>query len=720
MRRAKRKEKKVEKVLKIERYWTEETNELLLKAGATVDSNEEGTAPNMDPTIPLLQHIMAAVGSLVEVRDKYAELGPDFRTPSTEVGEYFTDSLVTSLKGIVENALQYNIHDDSQKASAVSHLTVSRSALEYVSSIAKDVKGSLLLHEIMEKSSNNDTVAFEATKLVTKANNEAVKTPDSRGRLPLHKAARSATVKMDIIQRLLEGHGEAPQIPDEDGWLPLHHAVSNERLNMTLIEHLISSYPAASMKQTADGSTPLHVLARAHRQRCEDCYLSRSGRDMSDLAGLKEGAVEVAQLLLRANQKCARVAMQGGFLPLHLSCDTFCPDTGFIKQLTDTYGKGLKSKNDIGELPIHMLLRRLRLPQVCSHDNIGELTSAFDQSIKVLLEFVLLDKECAAVPAADGSLPLHIALFFGFGGTDFPGRRLSSLLKFQQPHPKLEPTVPDVSEATRTDLVKKSKQSTTGKAEADQSESKSAISPESAEDMAPRREGPTEDSTLLSQVERDEKSDEEEDMSDEVLFDASEDFITLIERLMTAYPEATKHANASGLLPMHIVASSRRISLPVLKELLRKNSHVVTQPVVDSHPSVTSNDVRLLGVIRVNKGGVKDVPWCLAWHGQWHTCEFTPLSRAYDRRLLGVANAMKKGAISLLGILLKDSLDKIVEDEKGLLKVATPVPHIAKGDPRFLKKRIEYYSDGDEEDIELDDGVGKMDINSKMFRTAGF
>ena len=90
MRRAKRTEVVAVKTKKIEKYWSEDTNALFDKVGITTDSNEEGTCPNVDPTIPLLQHIMAAVGSLAEVRAKYTELGPEFRTTSSGVNEYFT------------------------------------------------------------------------------------------------------------------------------------------------------------------------------------------------------------------------------------------------------------------------------------------------------------------------------------------------------------------------------------------------------------------------------------------------------------------------------------------------------------------------------------------------------------------------------------------------------------------------------------------------------
>jgi hypothetical protein len=48
------------------------------------------------------------------------------------------------------------------------------------------------------------------------------------------------------------------------------------------------------------------------------------------------------------------------------------------------------------------------------------------------------------------------------------------------------------------------------------------------------------------------------------------------------------------------------------------------------------------------------------------------------------------------------------------------MPKIAKGDPRWKRERWEYYSDGEEEELELMDATDKMGLDSKMFQTAGF
>jgi hypothetical protein len=524
-------------------------------------------------------------------------------------------------------------------------------------------------------------------------------------------ACRNASIKIDVINRLLENHKEAPITPDMVGFLPLHHAVSCDRLNVSLIERLVEVASVAVQGECAEGMTPIHLLCKHHVRRVEDCYMGRNGRDMSDLSDLREATLEVAGILLKVNHKAVRIPNRQGQLPLHTLSDTFCPDVTVVKLVTDTYGAALGLADERGDLAVHKMLRRLRLPEACDDARRPDMHTAWGSSMTCLLDFVRLHKECIKASASDGSLPLHMALFYGFGGTDFPSRRLASLIQYQWPHPKLEATVTHNGGSDSSTKSRAQSSSTTGAGGGGDDDKYIANSSAGA---------PETDATMEGEGEGNDNDEEEEDKSAAVELDSSDDFITLLERLLQGYPEGAKHANAGGLLPMHIVASTRRISLPVLKDLLRKYGHAVSVPVIDSYPVVTPNDVRLLSAIKVNKGGVKDVPWCLAWHGNWLDVEFSPLSRAYSRKIAVIVSAMRKGAISLLGNILKDSLDKIVETETGTLKVAAPMPHIAKNDPRFLRKRVEYYSDGDEEEVELAEDTGKMMLGSNMFQTAGF
>ena len=210
-------------------------------------------------------------------------------------------------------------------------------------------------------------------------------------------AARNPIIRIDVINRLLEANKDAPFTADSHGWLPLHHAVASDRLNISLVERMLELFKAGCMKPCKEGLTPLHLLVRRHVARVEDCFMERNGRDMSDLSALKEMALECAQVLIRANSKCVRVCDLADRSPLHSAADSFCPDQGFIELLSDMYGAALKLADKAGELPLHLLLRRLRLPEVAPPELTSQLTAAFGVSLKVALDFVRLDKETIKV-----------------------------------------------------------------------------------------------------------------------------------------------------------------------------------------------------------------------------------------------------------------------------------------------------------------------------------
>ena len=250
MKRAKRVEKVEVKSKRIEKYWTEETCELFGKLSIPMDSNEDGTKPSVDPTMPLLMHIMQCIGSFCEVSRKYEELGPEFAVATTPVGNVFSKKLENELRGSVLNSLQFNVDDPSDKAIAVQFLSASRSILECVPSVSQasggNDEGRILLHDISMKSSDHDQVAFEAMKLVLKANGEGAKVMDHSGRLPLHCMARSYDIKSEAFNRLVEQYPEAIMAPDFHGWLPLHYAVSNPVINISFITRLLQSGGSAA------------------------------------------------------------------------------------------------------------------------------------------------------------------------------------------------------------------------------------------------------------------------------------------------------------------------------------------------------------------------------------------------------------------------------------------------------------------------------------------
>ena len=151
MKRAKRVKKEEVVSKRILEYWTPETNELFKKINITIDSNEEGTAPNVDPTQPLLMHIMQCIGSLGEVSRRYKTLihgditpeNPEgckgdekLETSDTQLCYHYSGHLEKSLRLAVGTGLRYPIESDKDKPAAVSFLMMGRGILENVPYVA--------------------------------------------------------------------------------------------------------------------------------------------------------------------------------------------------------------------------------------------------------------------------------------------------------------------------------------------------------------------------------------------------------------------------------------------------------------------------------------------------------------------------------------------------------------------------------------------------------
>lgn len=186
-----------------------------------------------------------------------------------------------------------------------------------------------------------------------------------------------------------------------------------------------------------------------------------------------------------------------------------------------------------------------------------------------------------------------------------------------------------------------------------------------------------------------------------MLFDAPPEFIKAVEDLIFAYPSACETANKSGLLPLHVLCSCRLIDVRIVREIVRRYTHAVQEPIFDLQPMLTTADCRLLKCITISKKGVRNLPWPITWHGDWTSCQFTPLSRAYDRECRPLIQAMRKAAIGKLGGILKESIDKIVQSETGEIKVAAPMPSAKTFLPRIRQPESSDESGGSDSESEV-------------------
>lgn len=331
----------------------------------------------------------------------------------------------------------------------------------------------LMLHELALRMSSDPTVALEGFKMVAKANVEAAKIPDMNGRLPLHNAAMNENIRMDVIERLLQMYPESPLVADHAGWLPLHHAVACERVNVTLVTKLCEVAPPAVLKMCNDKQwTPLDLLLVRHVGRV--AARARRGHDRTDREELVQRTMEVCQILLRTNNKCCRATDLKGRFPLHLVLETYHLDLPLFRLLVNEYPHAVSHRAkaaegcEVGELPLHIALRHLRVPGVThrftmisskvEHPPVEQTrlneaieTESYRDALSAVGDLIRLAPTTAQECASDGSLPLHQAIFYGLGGTDFPSRRLTSLMHYQHPPPRLEPTVETTPESESDD-----------------------------------------------------------------------------------------------------------------------------------------------------------------------------------------------------------------------------------------------------------------------------
>ena len=807
MKRAKRKVKEEVIVKKINEYYSPETNELFKKIGIPIDSNEDGTAPNIDPTHPLLMHIMACIGSLGEISRTYSKLGDEFSSSDTTLCHTYNNFFEKSLRNLVAKSLRFPINQESDKPAAVSFLTMSRSILETIPAVAKpesqdNLDDGLLLHDIMFESSPDQTVAFEGCKLVMKANPDATSIYDCNGLLPLHRASRNPLMKLDVLERLINEFPEGPIVPDHNGWLPLHHAVATEKPNISLIQRLADAYSIGVMKQTNKGYTPLHLIIKLHVERSYKA--ANDGKDREEREILVERTMEVVKILLEKNKKCLRITTKlpllthnnnndddkihskssnhteeeekelekqkeielkkeqiifnhnktcNDYLPLHTLLNTWAIDYKLCMLLIDSWSSSLDSSSSYdGDLPFHILLRNLRVPEVflegvrrknesllrrikennsnnpnpidvkmkakagiVSDSKLESLEIVLKEShsdaMKLALHIVNISKSSCCKYRSDGSLALHQALYYGLGGTDYPSRALTSLMKYQWPPPIMvasrEIDLPTTTTTTTTPVSSTSPR----RGFKSKNNNNNEINDPTTTTTTTTTNNNNNDNDNNYNDSNQGDDEEEKEAYDQDRYplrdydNISDDFKLLIDRIVAANGGSSKEANECNIKCLHIIASVRLFNSDVTKEVLRKYTHAVQDMVDDVHPLITTHDVRLLRAITITKYGIHNLPWPVTWHGGWKSLSFTPLSRAYARGHVNLLNLLRKSAITMLGGVLRDTLDQIVETETGILKFAAPVPSIVRSRYQPRKKLINNDGDDDtdnDEEVEVD------------------
>lgn len=336
---------------------------------------------------------------------------------------------------------------DAEWEEALAHITANP---ELASKKKND--GSYLIHAVLLQSY---PPPVELVAALLRANPNAAALPH-KGLLPLHLALDSVAAP-EVVRALLEAHPHGAQQeithqPRLKGMLPLHVAISTGTRNEVSdanILCILDAFPeAASRRFPAPlGFLPLHAVAHladsvlaalleAHprsateRELCDErlpLHLAAQGASprLSQIQDFDR--VEVlsskVEILLTAYPQAALEKDKHGMLPLHCAVCGSAPVEA-VMLLLRSHSSGAAEKDGCGCVPLHYA-------GSASRDVVTALLGAFPQGISerddegclslhravkgrtaptdAVLALLEAHRAAVAEPAADGSLPLHLA-----------------------------------------------------------------------------------------------------------------------------------------------------------------------------------------------------------------------------------------------------------------------------------------------------------------------
>ena len=263
--------------------------------------------------------------------------------------------------------------------------------------------GETLLHVISHRDAPIDIIETFITYAP-----EAVKVPDSRGRLPLHNACW-VTVSLNVVILLTESYPESVKLTDSNGRLPLHNAVFS-KASLEVLTFLIESYPMSVKVRDDIGYLPIHNAC------CRIEYWTDSLEVVSFLIeSYPEGMYETNTLItltpfdMLKGFKWAETKDKNGMLPLHCACKKGY-SIPLIKVLLTAYPKATSVQDNVGKTPWKYL------KETASHkDERGMLLlhrqAAYRKGLSVEGVNILFDAYPEAIRMQDnfGLLPLHYA-----------------------------------------------------------------------------------------------------------------------------------------------------------------------------------------------------------------------------------------------------------------------------------------------------------------------
>eukprot|EP00586_Coscinodiscus_wailesii_P006821 CAMPEP_0172487600 /NCGR_PEP_ID=MMETSP1066-20121228/16727_1 /TAXON_ID=671091 /ORGANISM="Coscinodiscus wailesii, Strain CCMP2513" /LENGTH=872 /DNA_ID=CAMNT_0013254305 /DNA_START=162 /DNA_END=2780 /DNA_ORIENTATION=- len=252
---------------------------------------------------------------------------------------------------------------------------------------APDNLGDLPLHVAVTGDSS-----VEGLEVLHRANPEGIKRRGENGYTALHLACKySKRVDVSVLRFLAEADPEAGMTVDDYGLLPLHSGLKFRILDMESVRFLIERFPQSVSYETTrrkvgegeEEGSGIIVPKIALHFAFDQCCIDRN----------------IVNLLLESYPPGAGITDRRGNLPLHLACREEVDDGGTVEDLLAAFPDAIRARNDDGELPLHLILR---------WDN-----DMADEVARILIREY---PEGAAVTDKEGDIAVHRALRMHKGG----------------------------------------------------------------------------------------------------------------------------------------------------------------------------------------------------------------------------------------------------------------------------------------------------------------
>lgn len=207
--------------------------------------------------------------------------------------------------------------------------------------------------------------SVENMHLLLDAFPDAIRLPDSNGKLPLHAACSYPKVEKAALQLLLRAYPDSLKQFDKMGALPLHIAIQRKCPTDIILFLIDQAKGAARTREASSKMYPLHMACRSGAdkillEKLIDVYpeaidaVDAKGNTFFHVACMcRTLTAEFAEdLLVKCSSATIRKPNNDGALPLHIACQHRLP-LDVLSVLMDHYHDALLHKDQRGNTPLH-------------------------------------------------------------------------------------------------------------------------------------------------------------------------------------------------------------------------------------------------------------------------------------------------------------------------------------------------------------------------------